>query len=193
MLARVERLTLVDPFLAQFIASQSASNQFRQGINTARELLTDNLNYITEKMQTLVFINPDKSSGSLGHITTQSIDMPRMQRCSHFFNVMQLQLTYTMRGMRYTTIDFTEIRLIGQPSRKIGHSNPINLVQYMGQSPQRTFPICDICGNGGANEKWAYATNCGHLWHERCYRGPGGPTCTVCLRHTWIQRKRAAS
>ena len=60
---------------------------------------TGDLDYITEKLQFLVFIDPDKSSGSLGRNTAPSIDMPQMQRSSQFFNIMMLQLTFVINGM----------------------------------------------------------------------------------------------
>ena len=200
MLARVHRLTLVDPFLSNF-THLLRNRPFRQKINSARAMHTDNLSYITEKMKTLVFIDPDGASGSLGQRTNALEDVPGLQRCGQFFNVMNLQLTYTMRQMhfneirvlQFTTLDFTDIRLIGDSSRKLGHSQPTNLRQYTDQSPARTSPICDICGRGGADQKWVCATSCGHLWHATCDRGYRGPTCAVCLRHTWIQRKGAVS
>ena len=191
MLARVDRLTLVDPFLSNFVNLQS-NLHFRKRINNARAMETDNLSYITEKMSTLVFIDPDGASGSLGQRTGPLEDLPPLERCGQFFNVMSLQLTYTLKQRQFTTLDFTEIRLVGESSRKLGHSKPSNLAQFTDQSPTRTFPICDICGRGGAGLGWLCATSCGHMWHETCHQGYRGNTCAVCLRHTWIQRKGAA-
>ena len=211
---KVTKLTLVDPFLSEFISIDQHLTGWREKINIARNEEQDDTQYLESRMKSVLCMLPDNKNGVA--LEVQQRRLPNFKRKDQFYKILAMQLTYEKTdGQTDSTLDFSKIRLIGYAEPpKVGTSTIGGLIYTQNEQASdprasTTKPTCEICHGNDPLNAWIYTLACGHLFHEKCginmhlgytprrgrfrYRALAAnlTRCPVCKILTYIQRKGA--